>query len=65
MFVKLYKTQLITYLALSVIVGWLIAIENGLIRGAGFSIVCMIFLTSYSYFSYKKQISKYGKRDIT
>jgi hypothetical protein len=64
MFIKLYKIQLLVYLVMAVIVGGIIAIDNGVVRGAGFAIACFIFLTLFSYFSYKKQISKYGKRDI-
>lgn len=58
MFLKLYRPQLIIYFVMSLIVGGLIAIGNGLIRGIGFSIVCMVFLSLYSYFSYKKKIFK-------
>ncbi len=58
MFLKLYRPQLIIYFVMSLIVGGLIAIGDGLIRGVGFSIVCMAFLTLYSYFSYKKKMSE-------
>ncbi len=64
MFIKLYRTQLLVYFVMVVILGGMIAIDNGVLRGAGFSTSCFIFLTLYSYFSYKKQISKHGKRDI-
>lgn len=64
MFVKLYKTQLIVYLVMSIIVGGMIAIDNGVVRGAVFAVACFIFLTLYSFLSHKKQMSKYGKKDI-
>jgi len=63
-FFRLHKVQLIAYFLLSLICGGVISIENGLIRGLGFTVVCLIFLISISYFSYRKSISKYGKRDI-
>jgi hypothetical protein len=50
---------------MSAVVGGLLAIENGIVRGSGFTITCFIFLTLYSYYTYKKKISKHGKRDIT
>jgi hypothetical protein len=63
-FFRLYKVQMITYLLLSLICGGVISIENGLFRGLGFTVVCLVFLISISYFSYRKSILKYGKRDI-
>ena len=63
-FFRLHKVQLIAYFLLSLICGGVISIENGLIRGLGFTVLCLVFLTSISYFSYRKSISKYGKRDI-
>ncbi|GAA5134725.1 hypothetical protein GCM10025767_11400 [Thalassotalea piscium] len=63
-FFRLYKVQIIVYLILSFICGGVISIENGLIRGVGFSVVCSFFLIFISYISYRKSISKYGKNNI-
>lgn len=63
-FLKLYKLQLFVYFSLAALVGYLISIENGLARGALFSIGCFIFLTIISYLTYRNNLSKYGKRKI-
>ena len=63
-FFSLYKVQIIAYLVLSFICGGVISIENGLLHGLGFTVACLVFLISISYFSYRKSISKYGKNNI-
>ncbi|CAM3411585.1 DUF1328 domain-containing protein [Shewanella violacea] len=63
-FFRLYKVQIIVYLLLLLVCGGFISIENGLLRGLGFSVVCLVFLCVISYISYRNSISKYGKRDI-
>jgi hypothetical protein len=63
-FFKLYRTQLLAYFVLTSLVGGLLSIESGLLRGMAFTIGCFLFLAAVSYGTYRKHLSKYGKNDI-
>jgi hypothetical protein len=63
-FLRLFKAQIILYLVFSLVVGGLISIENGLLRGVFFTMFVFGLGVFTSYYNYRKIFSKYGKKDF-
>ena len=64
-FISLYSAAIITVFIMSLILGSLIAVESGLVRGILFGISMMVFIIVCFYISFIKTIKRNGKNPFS